>query len=203
MNIKQKKRTDVNLSENNIKYVWHTRAHEDILRSMEYIEVENLIITTCVDKRVKIFSSIDGKYIESLKQQKETNIIRPIAYKKVESDEIYTPRMENRIDAEYMKMYRERKKLEEEQQKLQEQGILTDKVFDDKLYEIKKNDNKMRLEAFQEYEEQEFNPYYYFDNKVDKDSIEGKKSNDWRLYLDFDKYFKNFEDETSAVSLFS
>ena len=38
----------------------------------------------------------------------------PIAYKKVESDEIYTPRMENRIDTEYMKMYRKKKRMEEE-----------------------------------------------------------------------------------------
>ena len=82
-------------------------------------------------------------------------------------------------------------------------------VFYKKVNSIKENflylhiyrtdSNKMRLEAFQEYEEQEFNPYYYFNNKVDKDSIEGKRSNDWKLYLDFDKYFQNFETETSNV----
>lgn len=162
-------RKEPNVNEDMIKYQWHTRAHQDIIRSMEYIQSENLIITTCVDKRVNIFNSVDGKFVESLKQQKETNKIKPIAYKKVESDEIYTPRMENRIDTEYMNAYRERKKQEAEVAKLQAQGILIDTVFDDKLLgnESKKHDNKMRLEAFQEYEEQEFNPYYYFNKKLD------------------------------------
>ena len=56
--------------------------------------------------------------------------------------------------------------------------ILVDKTFDEKLVtqEHKKSENKSRLEAFQEYEQQEFNPYYYFDNKLDKEMIQGKKS---------------------------
>ena len=58
------------------------------------------------------------------------------------------------------------------------------------------------IRRIQEYEEQEFNPYYYFNKKLDSQSIEGKRSNDWKLYLDYHKYYLNFMNETEAVSLF-
>lgn len=198
---KSTSRKEPKLFEENIKLLWYVRAHDDIIRSMEYVEKENLIFTTCVDKRVKIFSSIDGEYVESLKQQKETNKIKPIAYKKVESDEIYTPRMEHRIDSGYMELFRKKEAQEVEIKNLQKLGILVDKTFDEKLVtqEHKKSENKSRLEAFQEYEQQEFNPYYYFDNKLDKEKIEGKKSNEWKLMLDYHKYYIDFMNETEEV----
>ena len=74
------------------------KIHDESIRSLEYIQHERLLVTTSMDKNVKIFSSETGRFLESLKQSKNSNKIKPIAYKKVESNEIYTPRMENRID---------------------------------------------------------------------------------------------------------
>lgn len=181
-----------------IKKLWEVKAHDDLIRSLEYISSEELLFTTCVDKSVRIFSSKDGKFIESLRQRKDSERIKPIAYKKVESEEIYTPRMENRIDARHKKKQRFIKKRVKKIQDLQDQGI-------NEFYDLEKEFDEYHgaepepLEAFKEYEAQEFDPYYYFEEKLDEAAIQGKKSNNWRLYLKFDEYYKDFEGKVDKI----
>jgi hypothetical protein len=196
-NRNDKSRAEPQIPEDWAQEVWCEKVHHDLIKSMEYVHRENLIFTTCVDKTVKILDSETGLQIESLRQRKDIQRIKPIAYKKVESDEIYTPRMEHRIDSKYMRLFRERQRKEQEMRKKQELGYLVD--YDPELeFQQKLRENTEKIDAFQEYEAQEFDPYYY-QEKIDQTSIKGKRSNDWNLYLDFDHYYGEFESSTEVL----
>lgn len=51
-----------------IEKLWTVKVHLEPIKSIEYIESEQLIITTSFDKRVKIWNSLTGQYIDSLQQ---------------------------------------------------------------------------------------------------------------------------------------
>lgn len=180
-----------------IKQVWVVKAHEETVKSLEYIPGERLLVTTSMDKNVKIFSSDSGARIESLKQSKGGNKIRPIAYKKVMSNEIYTPRMEHRIDTPFIIAKEKREKKLLDFQRMQDQG---DNPDFKQLDEIQIEDNDPIINAFEEYEDQEFNPYYYTSGKIHRGSLEGKRSNEWNLRIKFDNYFREFEDSINKTS---
>jgi hypothetical protein len=124
-------------------------------------------------------------------------LIKPIAYKKVESDEIYSPRMIHRVDSKYMELFRERELKELDLQRKQEMGYLPDS--DPQAdFERKLKEGIVKVDAFKEYEEQEFDPFYYED-KIDRSWADTKKSNKWKLYLNFEKYWNEFEQETDNI----
>jgi len=196
--INEKSKADPVIPKNWISVLWQERVHDDIIRSLEYIEAEDLLITTCVDKTVRIFKSDTGALIESLRQRKDGERIKPIAYKKVESEEIYTPRMQNRIDSYYKEKERFKARREKEIQKQIDQGIIDS--FDlDEEFDKYFGHQKVIMEAFKEYEEQEFDPSYYFKKKLDLISVKDKNSNSWKLYLKFENYYKNFEEEVDEI----
>lgn len=196
-NTQDKSRKDPVVPKNWLELVWEKHVHDDTIKSMSYIPSENLIVTTCMSKQVKISNSINGHMIESLRQQKNPQLIKPIAYKKVESDEIYSPRMIHRVDKKYMELLREREIKEVELQRKLEMGYLPD--CDPKAeFEKKLKEGTVKVDAFQEYEEQEFDPFYYED-KIDRTWADSKKSNKWKLYLNFEKYWNEFEEETETI----
>lgn len=43
-----------------IKFLWNVKAHTEVVKSLEYIEEEKLLITTSFDKKVKIWSAETG-----------------------------------------------------------------------------------------------------------------------------------------------
>lgn len=186
-----------NIGEEHFKLLWIIKAHDDSIRSLEYIESERLLVTTSADKNVRIFASDNGRYIESLRQNKLDHKISPIAYKKVESLEIYTPRMEHRIDSGYITALEKRKQREREIQRQQELGFISHEQLSDELF-IEGSENVS--DAFKEYEEQEFNPFYYTTGKIDREHLEGKKSNEWKLKIDFEHYYKSFETSVDQIT---
>lgn len=193
-----KSRKDPKIPDMWIREIWRSRIHDDMIKSMEYVHKEELLFTTCVDRQVKISNAENGEFIESLRQRKDSQRIKPIAYKKVESEEIYTPRMEHRIDTRYMKLFREKKRKEAEMLKRQELGYLDNfNPEEEFLKELKKSEKK--IDAFKEYEEQEFDPYYYTHHRIDFESIQNSRSNEWNLNLKFDYYYKEFEKDTDEI----
>lgn len=182
-----------NINDSMIKIVFNYRAHDETIRSLEYIARECLLVTTSLDRNVKIWSSEtanEGKPIESLKQSKTGNKIKPIAYKKVESNEIYTPRMEDRIDEPYVTAKHKRDNLVKEYNQKQEQGLVVDKISD----EIKIENAEIPLKAFEEYQSQEFDPSYYTRRRIHSACLENKRSNEWNLRIGFEKYHREFEE---------
>ena len=198
-NKEDKSRKDPKVPDDWISQIWCVRAHEDLIKSMEYVYTENLLFTTCVDRQVKILSSENGEFIEYLRQRKDVQRIKPIAYKKVESEEIYTPRMKHRIDTKYMMLFREKQQREKELQRRHDMGYLIDEDPEaDFLRKLKEGEKK--VDAFKEYEEQEFDPYYYFRDRIDQECINESKSNEWKLYLNFDRYYNEFEESTLKIA---
>lgn len=49
----------------NIIYDWVIRAHYEQIKSIEYIHEEDLLISTAFDKKVKLWDSKTGKFIDS------------------------------------------------------------------------------------------------------------------------------------------
>jgi WD40 repeat protein len=78
--------------------VWFTRAHYDIIKSLEYVPSEHILITTAFDKKVKVWDSLSGKAVDSFQQNYDRKDPRPIAYKRSGTDEIYTHDLEERVD---------------------------------------------------------------------------------------------------------
>jgi hypothetical protein len=180
-----------------IRMVFCHRVHDESINSLEYIPEENLLVTTSMDKNVKIFSSDTGLRQASLEQNKVSNKIRPIAYKKVESNEIYTPRMEDRIDGPFIvaKERRERKILEHKH--IMDQGNTPEfKIPDEIIIE----GAEPIVDAFKEYELQEFDPEYYTKGRISRRHLEGARSNDWNLRIGFMNYYKDFEAEIAKIS---
>jgi WD40 repeat protein len=67
-NTQDKSRKDPIIPENWLNLVWKKHVHDDTIKSMSYISSENLIVTTCMSKQVKITNSVNGHMIESLRQ---------------------------------------------------------------------------------------------------------------------------------------
>ena len=191
-----KAKRNFKITKDMIEVIWEKKAHDDSIKSLEYIMPERLLVTTSMDKNVKIWSSETGLHIESLKQNKMSTKIKPIAYKKVESNEIYTPRMEHRIDGPFISAKEARDKRVREYLHQQDQGLSPEKVNDEIVVET----SEPTMRAFEEYEEQEFNPYYYTGGRIAKSCLDGRRSNDWNLRLKFHKYFQEFEDSIKGTS---
>lgn len=45
--------------------LWYTRAHYEIIKSLEYVQSEQILITTAFDKKVKLWDSTTGKVVDS------------------------------------------------------------------------------------------------------------------------------------------
>ena len=45
--------------------MWISRAHYEIVKSLEYVPAENTLITTAFDKKVKVWESVNGKLVDS------------------------------------------------------------------------------------------------------------------------------------------
>lgn len=88
--------------------LWITRSHYDIIKSLEYVPSEHLLITTAFDKRVKLWDSLTGKPVDSFQQNYDRKDPRPIAYKRSGTEEIYSHDLEERVD---MKLTNEQRKL--------------------------------------------------------------------------------------------
>jgi len=90
------------LSKEDPPLLWATKAHLEPIRAIEYVESEDLVFTSGLDKRVKIWSASTGKYIDSLQQKYDKFEPIPIAFKKPGQDGIYAPNLHDRIDKEYL-----------------------------------------------------------------------------------------------------
>ena len=69
------------------------------------------------------------------------------------------------------------------------------------LEEPAADDRKKKNSFFNKTPEEEFNPFYDYKN-IDVEKIFTMKSNDWKLYLKFENYFNNFDDEIKNVNFF-
>ena len=49
-----------------LKEVWSVKLGNDQLKSLEYVEHEEILLTTSHDKKVKIWSAEDGSYSDCL-----------------------------------------------------------------------------------------------------------------------------------------
>lgn len=69
-----------------------------MIKSIEYLQEEKLIISTGYDKKVKIWNSETGQQIDSFQQNYDKKEPKPIAFKKSGTDEIYDINLDTRID---------------------------------------------------------------------------------------------------------
>jgi WD40 repeat protein len=86
-----------------MQLLWTLKAHQEQIKSLEYIHKENLLITTAFDRKVKIWNSQTGKYVDAFQQNYDKKDPKPVAYKRIGTDEIYNPPFTERIDAIFSK----------------------------------------------------------------------------------------------------
>lgn len=66
--VRMKQDEEKHLESSKVEKLWVVKAHSEIIRSIEYVMAEKLIITSSYDKKVKIFSAEGGRFIDSLQQ---------------------------------------------------------------------------------------------------------------------------------------
>ena len=80
-----------------ITCLWSFKAHNEQIKSLEYILKENILITTAYDKKVKLWDSVTGDYVDSFQQNYDRKEPKPIAWKKLGTQEIYSSHSEERF----------------------------------------------------------------------------------------------------------
>ena len=78
-----------------VSVVWQIKAHQQVIKSMEYIEQEDLLVTTSFDKKVKIWNAKTGDYLDSLQQNYNKIESAPIAYYNTKTSTLYTSDLKN------------------------------------------------------------------------------------------------------------
>ena len=75
--------------------MWQIKAHQEVIKSLEYIEEEKLLITTSFDKKVKIWSAESGVFLDSLQQNYNKSEPMPIAYYNTKNSTLYSSDLKN------------------------------------------------------------------------------------------------------------
>lgn len=128
------------LSKDDPPCMWTTKAHMEPIRALEFVEGEDMIFTSGMDKRVKIWNSMTGKFIDALQQKYDKFDPLPIAYKKPGVEGIWAPNLFDRIDKEYIF----RKRMEE----LQNQEKAAENPFT-KILQQSMQEELMKKQALQ------------------------------------------------------
>mmetsp|Transcript_10788 Transcript_10788/g.9331 ORF Transcript_10788/g.9331 Transcript_10788/m.9331 type:complete len:148 (+) Transcript_10788:1470-1913(+) len=97
--------------------VWSTKAHQEAIRSIEYVENEEIMFTSALDKKVKIFDAKNGKFLEALQQKYDKFEPVALAFKKPGHDGIFAPDLRERVDKPFVI----RKKIDELEAELVEE----------------------------------------------------------------------------------
>jgi len=116
------------------KILWAIKAHAEAVKSIEYVDIEELIFSTGLDKKVKIWDATNGEYVDSLQQKYDKADPTAVAYKKSGTVGILGPDVNTRVDKEYTKLTQEERDelvrevkaaLEREKQKAEEESQFT------------------------------------------------------------------------------
>ncbi|CAD8135461.1 unnamed protein product [Paramecium pentaurelia] len=167
-----------------VKMKWITRAHYEVIKSLEYVEKENFLITTAFDKKVKLWDAETGKFIDSFQQNYDRKEPRPIALKRSGTEEIYNTDLNERVDLKYTQLIQQL--LSEEQNgQLPQIQVLEDKISDPL--------------GLTKSPQEEFNPFYYLE-KIDQTKLSTIKSNpEWKLEIGFKEYYEKYEQKIKTL----
>lgn len=203
------------IQDSDFKQIFSIKTHNEQVKSLEYVEEESLLITTAFDKKVKLWSSLTGQYIDSFQQNYDKKDPKPIAFKRVGTQEIYNTNFSERIDKAYVShqvllqtvskqsqenlkssVVKEEKNMRKSVLNVKEKDLNT--INESKTLEDNNEEKKKRNSFFIKTPEEEFNPFHDFRN-IDPEKIYGLKSNEWKLYLKFENYFSSFDESISNV----
>lgn len=85
-NIQRKNQEEVpKLNISSINYFWAVRAHSESIRDLSHVPKEAIIITCSEDKKVKLWSSDNGSFIDQLEQNFQKEEPQPIGYQKAQT----------------------------------------------------------------------------------------------------------------------
>lgn len=74
------------------------RAHPESIRDLSHVPGEAIIITCSEDKKVKLWSSDNGSFIDQLEQNFQKEEPQPIGYQKAQTMEIVGKNFKDRIE---------------------------------------------------------------------------------------------------------
>ena len=207
--------------DSDFKLVFAVKTHNEQVKSLEYLQDESLLITTAFDKKVKLWEAETGKYIDSFQQNYDKKDPKPIAFKRIGTQEIYNTTFSERIDKAYVQhqvllqtvskqtqdnMKSSTGNIKDFDKNIRKSVAVTEKKEISEMKNPEENappgeEKKRKNSFFNKTPEEEFNPFYDYKN-IDLDKIFGMKSNDWKLYLKFENYFNSFDSDIKNVIFF-
>ena len=129
---------------------WTTKAHAEAVKSIEYVTEEDLIFSTGLDRKVKVWNAKNGEYIDSLQQKYDKEEPNPICFKKTGVVGLIGPDGKTRVDKEYTNLSQEQKDelereekaaIEREKQKAEEESQFTYQYRPPKLDKISRENS--------------------------------------------------------------
>ncbi|CAK75155.1 unnamed protein product (macronuclear) [Paramecium tetraurelia] len=172
------------IAQREVKIKWITRAHYEVIKSLEYVEKEDFLITTAFDKKVKLWDAETGKFIDSFQQNYDRKEPRPIALKRSGTEEIYNVELNERVDLKYTQFIQQQQSEEQTGQAQQIQYI--EEKIQDPLGLIKSP-------------QEEFNPFFQLE-KIDQSKLTTLKSNpEWKLEIGFKEYYEKYEQKIKTL----
>ncbi|CAD8133059.1 unnamed protein product [Paramecium octaurelia] len=172
------------IAQREVKIKWIIRAHYEVIKSLEYVEKEDFLITTAFDKKVKLWDAETGKFIDSFQQNYDRKEPRPIALKRSGTEEIYNVDLNERVDLKYTQFV--------QQQQSEDQSGQAQQIY---YIEEKIQDPLGLIKSPQE----EFNPFFYLE-KIDQTKLNTLKSNpEWKLEIGFKEYYERYEQKIKTL----
>lgn len=89
------------IPQHEVQVKWLTKAHYEVIKSLEFVQSERILITTAFDKKVKLWDAETGKLVDSFQQNYDRKEPRAIAFKRSGTDEVYNPELTERVDLKY------------------------------------------------------------------------------------------------------
>jgi hypothetical protein len=69
-----------NLQKLKFKIKWQSKTNHEIIKMIQFIQEENILITCSYDKKVKFWNARTGEYVDSLQQNYNKSIPEPIGF---------------------------------------------------------------------------------------------------------------------------
>ncbi|EGR27556.1 hypothetical protein IMG5_194190 [Ichthyophthirius multifiliis] len=162
----------------NYKYItnylyWSAKVQTDQIQNFEYNFEHQLIFVVLVEKKVLIYNSLNGDFIETLRQSEQIYQPIPIGYRKKNTIDLYDNTLKKRIDVN--------------------DDELTLKQKDSK--NSVNNSNNLTLHEtnyiYLKFPQIEQDPYFFL-NLIQQNQYKKLKSNTkWNLHINYEKYSAN------------
>lgn len=81
----------------NLTLMWSVKTHSELVRTLEYVDSEKLLMTCGYDRKVMIWGAMDGRLVDSLQQNYDKKVPAYVALQKFSTGEVFDPALKETL----------------------------------------------------------------------------------------------------------